>query len=192
MARQQRIPLRAFTEAEKTTLERMARSGRERADHVARARALLAVAEGAPFTVAAAAVGVRSGDTVARWVARFNTEGLPALERGHGGGPAVEYGSAQAERILREFVRPPDRERDGTATWSLTTLKRALRTAPDGLPQVSTWTILRVLHAAGYTWQNSRTWCETGRAVRKRKSGTVRVTDPEATVKRAGSSEPTE
>lgn len=192
MARQQKTPLRALTDAEKTTLARIARSGRERADHVARARALLAVADGAPFTVAAAAVGVRSGDTVARWVARFNIQGFPALERGHGGGPAVEYGPEQEQRILQEFARTPDRERDGTATWSLTTLQRALREAPDGLSDVSTWTILRVLHAAGYTWQNSRTWCETGRALRKRMSGTVRVTDPETTVKREGSSEPTE
>lgn len=190
MARQQKAPLRALTATERTTLQRIACSGRERADHVARARALLAVAAGAPFTLAARSAAVRSGDTVARWVTRFNTEGLDALERGHGGGPAVEYGPEYEERILREFARTPDREREGTATWSLTTLQRALRKAPDGMPCVSTWTILRVLHAAGYTWQNSRTWCETGSALRKRKSGTVRVTDPQTTVKREGSSEP--
>jgi transposase len=190
MARQQQQPLRALAPTERVALQRITRSGRERADRVARARALLAVADGAPFTAAARSVGMRTGDTVARWVAQFNTDGLAALERGHGGGPAIEYGPAEEERILREFRRTPDRERDGTATWSLTTLQRALRQAPDGLSEVSTWTILRVLHAAGYTWQNSRTWCETGSALRKRKSGTVRVTDPEATVKREGSSEP--
>jgi transposase len=190
MARQQKQPLRVLAPSERAALQRITHSGRERADRVARARALLAVAEGAAFTTAARAVGMRTGDTVARWVAQFNTDGLAALERGHGGGPSVEYGPAEEERILREFGRTPDRERDGTATWSLTTLQHALRTAPDGLPTVSTWTILRVLHAAGYTWQHSRTWCETGSALRKRKSGIVRVTDPEATVKREGSSEP--
>jgi transposase len=190
MARQQKQPLRPLAAAERAALQRITRSGRERADRVARARALLAVAEGMPFTTAARSVGIRTGDTVARWVAQFNTDGLAALERGHGGGPSLEYGPDEEERILREFRRTPSRERDGTATWSLTTLKRALRRAPDGLPKVSTWTILRVLHAAGYTWQNSRTWCETGRALRKRKSGTVCVTDPEATEKREGSSEP--
>jgi transposase len=179
------------------TLQRITRSGRERADHVSRARALLAVADGAPFTVAATIAGVRSADTIARWVARFNTDGLDALERGHGGGPAIEYGAQEEERILREFRRTPDREHDGTAIWSLTTLQRALRKAPDGLPHVSTWTILRVLHAAGYRWQNSRTWCATGTAKRKRKrrdgqEEVVAVTDPQATEKRAGSSEPIE
>src|ERR1043166_3898459 len=185
MARQKKTPLRGLTETERATLQRITRSGRERADRVARARALLAVGGGARVTSAAATVGVRTGDTVARWVARFNTEGLATLDRGHGGGPAIEYGSQEEERILRELARTPSRERDGTATWSLSTLQRALRQAPDGLPTVSTWTILRVLQAAGYTWQNSRTWCPTGTALRKRKGRegreeVVPVTDPKA------------
>jgi transposase len=196
MARAQKAPLRPLTPEERTALQRIARAGSERADRVARAKALLAVEAGARFTTAALAAGIRSGDTVARWVARFNSAGLAALERGHGGGPATEYGSAEEERILREFHRPPDLETDGTATWSLTTLRRALRRAPDGLPQVSTWTILRVLHAAGYTWQNSRTWCETGQVTRRRKGSdgqplVVEISDPKAAEKRDGSSEPT-
>jgi transposase len=197
MARQQKTPLRALAETERATLQRITRSGRERADRVARAKALLAVAEGAAFTEAAAAVGVRTGDTVARWVARFNADGLAALDRGHGGGPTIEYGPEEEERILREFRRTPSREQDGTATWSLSTLKRALRQAPDGLPKVSTWTILRVLQVARYSWQNSRTWCPTGTALRKRKGRegrdeVVPVTDPKASQKRGGSSELTE
>jgi len=117
-------------------------------------------------------------------VARFNREGLAALLPRHGGGPATRYGPPEQARILREFRRTPDREADGTATWSLTTLHRALRTAPDGLPGVSTWTLFQVLHRAGYTCQNNRTWCETGTVVRKRKAGNVRVTDPDTDEKR--------
>ena len=93
------------------------------------------------------------------------------------------YDAAARARILRAFHRAPDRERDGTATWSLTTLQRALRAAPDGLPAVSTATILQTLHDAGYTWQRSRTWCRTGVVIRKRKAGVVEVTDPDATPK---------
>jgi hypothetical protein len=52
------------------------------------------------------------------------------------------YGPAERDRILAEFRRPPDRQRDGTATRSLNTLQRALRRAPDGLPKVSTYTHL--------------------------------------------------
>lgn len=80
--------------------------------------------------------------------------------------------------------RSPDREQDGTATWSLTTLRRALRQAPDGLPAVSTFTIWCVLRDAGFRWGRDRNWCETGTAVRKRKSGTVTVHDPDAVAKK--------
>lgn len=184
MPRSQSEPLRPLSSDERTTLTAIARAGSERADHAARAKALLAVAEGASFAAAARQAGRRSGDGVARLVARFNRTGLAALDSRHGGGPPVRYGPAQRERILREFRRIPDRERDGTATWSLTTLQRALQRAPDGLPPVSTWTILQTLRAAGYTWQQSRTWCATGTVQRKRKRGTATVTDPDADEKR--------
>jgi len=95
------------------------------------------------------------------------------------------YGPEKRERILHEFHRASDRERDGTATWSLNTLKQALRTAPDGLPKVSTFTILSVLHEAGLSWQRGRTWCDTGTVVRVRKERAVRVTDPDAQAKKA-------
>jgi hypothetical protein len=61
---------------------------------------------------------------------------------------------------LAEVARLPDRARDGTASWSLNTLRAALRRAEDGLPGISTSTIGRTLHAAGLSWQKSRTWCE--------------------------------
>ena len=184
MAAPQKAPLRPLTEDERRLLTQVARAPSERADRVARATALLAVADGASFAAAARAAGRRAGDAVAKLVARFNAEGVAALDAGHGGGPPVRYGPAERDRILREARRPPDRATDGTATWSLTTLQRALRAAPDGLPAVSTFTILRVLHDAGLSWQRDRTWCETGVVRRKRKAGVVEVIDPAAVPKR--------
>ena len=185
MPRPQKEPLRPLTEHERSTVEAVARAGAERADRVARAKALLAVADGARFTEAARAAGRRSGDGVAKLVARFNADGLAALPTRPGGRPPLRYGPDEAARILREVRRPPDRAQDGTATWSLTTLQRALRQAPDGLPTVSTYTIWCVLHDAGMTWQRDRSWCPTGTAVRKRKSGTVLVHDPDAAAKKS-------
>jgi transposase len=184
MARPQNDPLRPLTDHERSVLQRVARAGAERAERVARAKALLAVADGAAFTEAARAAGRRSGDGVAKLVARFNGAGLAALTSRPGGAPPVQYGPEEADRILREARRTPDRALDGTATWSLTTLQRALRRAPDGLPEVSTFTILRVLHDAGFSWQHDRTWCETGVVQRKRKTGVVEVVDPDACPKR--------
>ena len=189
MAHPQKEPLRSLTQDERALLEQTARARSERADRVARAKLLLSVAEGASFTEAGRRAGFRSTYGVALFVRRFNREGLAAVAGRHGGGPTITYGSAEEARILAEFHRSPDRQRDGTATWSLKTLQQALRTAPDGLPKVSTFTIFRVLHQAGYTCQNNRTWCQTGTVKRKRKDGVVEVTDPRATEKRAGSSE---
>jgi hypothetical protein len=66
----------------------------------------------------------------------------------------------------------------------MTTRQRALRTAEDGLPEVSTYTIWCVLHEADLSWQRDRSWCHTGLARRRRKHGEVAVHDPDATVKR--------
>ena len=184
MAQRRRIRLRLLTAAERTEVERVARAGSERAARVARANALVAVADGASFTAAARAAGRRAGDAVAHLVERFNDEGVAALEPRHGGGPPVRYGAAERARILREVRRHPERAEDQTATWSLTTLRRALRQAPDGLPTVSTATILHTLWEAGYAWQQDRTWCPTGTAKRKRKSGVVDVVDPDAAPKK--------
>ena len=171
MSRQQRDPLRSLQDTERVSLVRLSRSASAPAAQVARARALLAVAEGQSYTAAAQLVGRRTGDTMARWIAGFNDVGLAAVVPRHGGGQPLRYGAVEQRRILAAVARPPDRVRDGTATWSLSTLRTALRRAPDGLPGISTYTIGRTLHAAGFGWQKSRTWCETGVVMRKRKHG---------------------
>src|SRR5918997_6610704 len=167
MSRRQKEPLRRLSGAERTFLLRLSRSQGAPAAQVARARALLAVADGQSYTTAATLVGRHTGDTVARWVAGFNRDGLAAPVPRHGGGHRIRYGEGEQRRILAELARPPERARDGTATWSLTTLRAALRRAEDGLPGICTHTIGRTLHAAGFTWQKGRTWCEAGVVVRQ-------------------------
>jgi transposase len=186
MSRRQKDPLRVLSDDERRALTRLRRSYRASAAQVARATALLAVADGQSYLTAAQRVGRRDGDTVAAWVARFNREGLAAVRPAHGGGPPIRYADTQQRRILAEAARVPDREHDGTATWSLSTLQRALRQAEDGLPTVSTYTIWRTLHEAGLSWQRSRTWCATGTVVRKRRrGGAITVTDDDAAAKKS-------
>ena len=184
MPRPQKDPLRPLAPDEHAWLERLSRAHTEPAAQVARAKALLAVAAGARFTEAAHLAGRRSGDAVAHLVRRFNREGLAALAPGHGGGQPKRSTQVEQARILREAERVPDREQDRTATWSLVTLQRALRQAPDGLPGISTATIWSVLHDAGFRWGKDRSWCQTGTVIRKRKQGTVTVTDPDTTAKK--------
>ena len=184
MSRRQKDPLRPLSVEERTELVRLSRAQAEPAGVVARAKALVAVAAGQSFTAAARTAGRPSGAAVAQLVRRFTQRGLAALEARHGGGQPQRYTAVEQERILREVRRQPDRDQDGTATWSLATLQRALRRAPDGLPTVSTFTIWCVLHDAGFRWGRDRSWCPTGTAVRKRKSGTVTVSDPDAVAKK--------
>jgi transposase len=184
MTRQKIEPLRTLTDEERNWLERISRSQSEPAIHVARAQQLLHVADGGSYTAAAHLSGRKSGDAVSNLVKRFNQEGLNAIQPRHGGGPLVKYGLAERQRILQEARRKPDPKTDGTATWSLKTLCQALRKAPDGLPEVSEDTIRTVLLEAGFSWQEARSWCETGQVTRKRKRGKVTVIDPQATAKK--------
>lgn|SRR5512144_2198097 len=185
MSRRKKDPLRALTEPERQELTRISRSQAAPAVEVTRARILLAVASGDDYQAAARSVGRRSGDAVAHLVARFNAEGTAALTPRHGGGRRPTYGPEARGRIAAEAARAPTPERDGTATWSLSALRRALRAAPDGLPRVSTYTIRRALHEAGVSYQRSRTWCPTGSAPRRRKAGPAVVTDPDADAKKS-------
>ncbi len=185
MSRRKKDPLRTLTEEERNWLERISRSQTEPASHVARAKQILAVADGYNYTEAAQKSGENSGDAVSHLVNRFNQEGMHAIMPRHGGGTeAIKYGVAERERILKEARRKPTPEADGTANWSLSLLCQALRKAPDGLQDISEDTIRTVLLEAGFSWQNTRSWCETGQAVRKRKRGKVIVTDPDATPKK--------
>jgi Homeodomain-like domain len=184
MTRHQKAPLRQLSEEERQILEQVSRSTSVSAVLVVRARQILAVAVGQSYSEAAVSSGRKNGDAVSRLVARFNEEGVEALVPRHGGGFVAQYRTRERERILQEVRRPPDREQDGTASWSLTSLQRALRSAADGLPNVSTYTILGVLQEAGWRWQENRRWCQTGQVIRKRKAGKVTVTDPDSEAKK--------
>ena len=176
-------PLRILSQEEEQALQRMVKATSERMDVVKRAKALLAVQAGKPYTEAALKAGYKSGDSISQLVERFNQRGLAALLIAPGRGRKETYTPEQRERIMQELERVPDREQDQTATWSLMTLRNALR--KQALPAVGVSTVREVLHEAGYGFGKTRTWCPTGTAVRVRKAGTVTVQDPKAGEKNA-------
>jgi transposase len=182
MATPQKEPLRAVTAAEQTALERVAKASSERVDRGRRATALLVVVRGGSFAQAAQQAGLRSSSAVTALVARFNRRGLGALTIGTGRGRKPTYDPAARGRIVATAQRAPERKTDGTATWSLGTLQRTLRR--EAFPRLGGTTIRRVLQDAGSSYQKTRTWCPTGTAERKRKSGIVRVVDPQTEEKR--------
>jgi transposase len=119
--------LRRLSRIERATLQHIAKSPSERVDQVRRATALLAVARTGVFIHAAREAGLRSGTTVADLVARFNRYGLAAVRIASGRGRRPSYSRSARTQIVATAQREPDRRGDGTATWSLITLQRALR-----------------------------------------------------------------
>ena len=118
MSRHQKDPLRPLTPEERTELTRLSRSPSAPAAQVERARALLTTAEGASYTAAAHQVGRQHNETISAWVSRFNRDGLAAVRPGHGGGARIRYGADAQQRILAQWARTPQpqREQDGSAT----------------------------------------------------------------------------
>ncbi len=174
----QKERLRPLTVQETHELHQIVKASSERVDTVRRARALLALSEGQSFTQAAAQAGFKEADSVGKLVQRFHRTGLAALLIATGRGRKATYSSQQRQQILEKLRSVPDREQDQSATWSLSLLQRALRRGD--LAQIGASTIRRILHEAGYVFGRSRTWCQTGTAVRVRKAGVVTVHDPQA------------
>ncbi len=174
-------PERALASDERE-VQRLVKASSERLDVIRRAKALVAVANGKPFTEAASEAGLKSGKGVSQLVKRFNAQGLAALSIAAGRGRKPTYTSKQQARILAEMQREPDRETDQSATWSLLLLQTALR--KEALPHVARETIRQVLHEAGYSYQRTRTWVRTGYALRVRKSGTLATYDEQTPEKK--------
>ena len=71
MSRHQKDPLRPLTADERIALTHLSRSPSAPAAQVERARALLAIADGASYTAAAHQVRRRHTQTISAWVSRF-------------------------------------------------------------------------------------------------------------------------
>ena len=186
MAFQRAHPLRRLNRREREDLEAVSGSRSAGALEVAHAKELLAVADGLSYRAAAESAGMQSRHAVAALVRRFNELGVDAIKVAHGGGPPVVYDDEKKERILAELAREPDREADGTATWSVKTLQRALRKKDKGFAHISVETVWRTLREAGKSWQKDRSWVDTGKVMRRRKrdGATVEVIDCDKTAKK--------
>ena len=146
MGARPKIALCPLSQTEQQTLQRVAKARSERVDTVKRAKALLAVAGGKTLTQAGEEADL-SREGVSQLVERFNQRGLAVLVIAPGRGRKPTYDAEVRARVVQEVRRPPDRQSDQTATWSLKLLERALRRA--GLPSIGATTIGRILHEEG-------------------------------------------
>src|SRR5919108_2124673 len=99
---------------ERAELERRARSQRARADEARRARMMLMLADGMPYTAIEAALGCSSA-TVALWKQRFEHGGLAGLGARHQGTrPTVLTPELEARILAWTRRKPPT----GATQWS--------------------------------------------------------------------------
>ena len=82
------------------------------------------------------------------------------------------------------YVNYDARPNVGCASLSLLLRDVPIVGSGAGWSRLGATTIRRVLHDAGSSYQKTRTWCPTGTAERKRKSGVVTVADPKTEEKR--------
>src|SRR5258708_33113100 len=99
MAQPQQEPLRALSEQEERELKRLAKATSERLDVVHRAKALVAVASGKPFTEAAHEAGVESGDAGGKLGKGLKARGPAGRSTAAGAGRKPTQTGAQPARI---------------------------------------------------------------------------------------------
>jgi Helix-turn-helix domain len=94
-----------MSEQEEREVQRLVKATSERLDVVSRAKVLVAVASGKPFTEAASEAGLERGKGASQLVKRFNTHGLAALSITAGLRHKPTYTSEQLARKLAEVQR---------------------------------------------------------------------------------------
>ena len=176
--------LRELVQWETSELETIAKATSERVDRVRRANALLAVSQGKSFSQAAQLAGFKTGDGVMLLVKRFNQRGLAALNIATGRGPKPRYPTQARQLVPTTLQASPDRLEDQTASWSLSTLERSLHLNQPTLAKIGATTIRRILKQEGFSYQQNRSWCQTGQVKRVRKEGVVTVHDPQTEEKK--------
>lgn len=112
-----------LTSDERTTLERLARSGRTRADVARRARIILRLADGASYLDIQRSLG-ESSRTIGKWKRRFLSQRVDGLHGRYPGAVATVLTPTLEARILAWTRKPPT---DGSTHWSTRKLARALK-----------------------------------------------------------------
>ena len=112
-----------LTTDERRELERLARSRRDRMDHVTRAQGILMLADGATYADVHGRLGW-SSRTTATWKTRFLAERLRGLRGRHRGSkPTTLTPNLEARILTRTRETPPD----GSTHWSSRKLAQVLK-----------------------------------------------------------------
>jgi transposase len=120
------------TEQQRADLNEIAQSRSLPAGFVFRAKLILLLADGIPFSVIKQRLQT-TAPTISRWKQRFLEEGLEGLDTYHPGQPAVVLTPALRAKILAATGKKP---KDGSSHWSCRKLATAIGVSKDMVHRV--------------------------------------------------------
>lgn len=152
-----RIELRPVTVAEKTEIERLAKAYSEPLRRVKRAQIIAAML--ADPTLPSTEAGVRagfSGATGAKWVARFNEQGIAGLEDKPRSGRRRIHDEKVRSNLISLALQKPRTLGYPYALWTLERLQVAFRERHG--THLSDSTIWTWLDNEGLKWKRQQSW----------------------------------
>src|SRR6266542_4496519 len=148
-------PIRAFTEEERATIDRLVQSRTDHLRLVERAQILWLASRGERTAWIARRLRF-DPRTVEKWLQRFNDQGLAGLaDRPRAGCPA-QYGPEQVAEVIATSLTDPQRLGLPFASWTLDRLQAYLN-EEKGIP-VKRSRIDELLLEEGLRWRTQETW----------------------------------
>ena len=154
------VRARRLTDQEGSRLQQIVRRGKHGSIRVRRAMIIMASASGTPVA-AIARLAAADEDTVRDVIHLFNAKGLAALDPQWAGGRPRRISDEDIEVIVAAATTRPEKLGLPFTCWSVRKLAAYLASHP-GLPvRVRRERLRQILHAAGISFQRTRTWKES-------------------------------
>jgi transposase len=149
------IRVRALTEQERTTIERLAHSRTASARQVERAKIIWSAQQGHTIPAIAKRLHLHE-QTVRDWLKRFNAHGLSGLEDRPRPGKPPTYTPEQVAQVVALSLTAPQELGLPFACWTLDRLEAYLH-EEKGIP-IKRSRIDEILIAEGLRWRHQETW----------------------------------
>jgi transposase len=157
-----RVTLRSLTQEEKREIRRLARSQTAPMRRVQRARIVAAMLE--EPALSATEAGRRAGlsnAVSAKWVRRFNEEGLAGLEDRPRSGRPRTHSEAVRSKLIALALQKPSVLGYPFALWTLERLQRAFQKR-EGV-HLSDSTIWTWMDGEGLRWRRQQSWFDASK-----------------------------
>jgi transposase len=154
------VRARRLTDQEGSRLQQIVRRGKHGSIRVRRAMIIMASASGTPVSAIARLVAADE-DTVRDVIHLFNAKGLAALDPRWAGGRPRRIRDQDVQVIIAAAIARPEKLGLPFTCWSVRKLAAYLASHPGRPVAVGRERLRQILHAAGISFQRTRTWKES-------------------------------